>query len=321
MSTSQKYTPRSKKNNKNAVKNQQMDIMPSVSRSSGLEKGGDALKNAKTQEEYWSFVQSKIFDYWKQYPEGSPDSKVREEARHSVLILIRKLREGIMAAKREDQFASDVYETSLRISILFSSSVNIASTLSYLLPTYYTSRSLTHSRDSTILITLLLQLDSSYPSQREYYEHCQEFLASGCIARDSPTIPWLASLARAIRSCNYYRVEALTRPKVYTQLLESLPQRSSKGAVDLDSSSVHSIISSLHDRLRDRSWPILRVAYREMTFLPKITDTSEWLRRSLIFDSSEISVDTWFRQQSEKGNVKAKEEIEGKWMIIKPTPN
>ena len=213
-----------------------------------------------------------------------------------------------------------VYETSLRISVLFSSAVNVASTLSYLLPTYYTARSLTHSRDSTVLITLLSQLDSSYPSQRGYYGHRQEFLASGCIAHDSPTISWLASLARAIRLGNYYKVEALTRPTVYAPLLDPRSQKSSGGAAYLDTSSVRTIISSLHDRLRDRSWPILRVAYREMTCLPKVTDTSEWLKRSLILDSK-TTVEAWFKQRSEKGDVKAKEEAEGKWIIIKPVPS
>lgn len=102
-------------------------------------------------------------------------------------------------------------------------------------------------------------------------------------------------------------------------LLGSQAQKSSGGAVDLDTSTVRMIISSLHDRLRDRSWPILRVAYREMTCLPKVTDTSEWLRRSLILYPSNTAVETWFKQQSEMGNVKAKEEVEGKWTIIKPS--
>ena len=42
MSSSQKYVPPSKRNKKNATKDHQMNLMPSVSRSSGLEKGGDA---------------------------------------------------------------------------------------------------------------------------------------------------------------------------------------------------------------------------------------------------------------------------------------
>jgi len=224
-----------------------------------------------------------------------------------------------MATKRRDRFASEVYETSLRISILFSSAVDIAATLSYLLPTYYTSQPSTRSPGSTILITLLSQLDFSYPSQRDYYSRRQAFLASGCVAHDSPTVSWLASLSGAIRSCNYYKVEILTRPKVYMPLLESRPRGSSGGAVDLDASTVRAIISSLHNRLRDRSWPILRVAYREMTCLPKVTDTSEWLKRSLILNSN-TTVEAWFKQQSEKGNVKAEEEAEGKWIIIKPVP-
>ena len=214
-----------------------------------------------------------------------------------------------------------VYETSLRISVLFSSTVNVTSTLSYLLPTYYTSRSLTHSRESTILIALLSRLNFSFPSQREYYEDRQNFLSSGCIVQGSPVVSWLASLAGAIRSCNYYKVEALTRPKVYTSFLDSQPRKSSQGGADLDFSSIRALILSLHDLLRGRSWPILRVAYREMTCLPNVTDTSEWLKRSLILDSSKITVEAWFRQQSEKGNVKAGEEAEGKWIIIRPVPS
>lgn len=70
-------------------------------------------------------MSAQISDYWKQYPDGCPDSKAREEARHSILILVRtssvtiswplgapdtipgKLREGIMATKRQDGFASE----------------------------------------------------------------------------------------------------------------------------------------------------------------------------------------------------------------------
>lgn len=101
-------------------------------------------------------------------------------------------------------------------------------------------------------------------------------------------------------------------------LLGSRPHESSGVAVDLDTSSVRVIISSLHGRLRDRSWKVLRVAYREMTCLPKVTDTSEWLRRSLTLASTNTTVETWFKQQLEKGNVKAKDEIGGKWIVVKP---
>jgi hypothetical protein len=250
--------------------------------------------------------------------------------------ILGKLREGIVATNRKDGFASDglsllvlvldapclnltVYETSLRMSILFSSAVNTASTLSYLLPTYYTPQPSSHSRDTTVLITLLSQLDPSHPSQRGYYGRREEFLASGLVARDSLTVSWLTSLAGAIRSCNYYKVETLTRPKVYMPLLGTRPPKPCEGVPDLDLSTVRVVISSLHDRLRDRSWPILQVAYREMTCLPEVTDTSEWLKRCLALDSSGTTVETWFQQQSEKGNVKAKE-AKGKWIIIGPTP-
>lgn len=108
---------------------------------------------------------------------------------------------------------------------------------------------------------------------------------------------------------------------VYMSLLGPRPQKSGGASFDLDRSTVQVIISSLHNHLRDRSWPVLRVAYREMTCLPEVTDTSEWLKRSLILDSSDTTIETWLEQQSEKGNVRAKEEGKGKWMMIKPAPS
>jgi hypothetical protein len=42
MPSSQKYIPPSRKNQKDAANNQRMNLMPSISRSSGLDKGGDA---------------------------------------------------------------------------------------------------------------------------------------------------------------------------------------------------------------------------------------------------------------------------------------
>jgi len=38
----------------------QMELIASVSRSSGMEKGGDALKSHNIQEQYRAFVQDKV---------------------------------------------------------------------------------------------------------------------------------------------------------------------------------------------------------------------------------------------------------------------
>ncbi|KAI0699956.1 hypothetical protein C8T65DRAFT_658729, partial [Cerioporus squamosus] len=129
-----------------------MELIASVSRSSGLEKDGDALRDPKIQEEYRAFIQGKVDEYWKKYPlrshraSGHEDGDAgaeadarrnRMEMEENLLILFRKLREGLLSIHRRDAFALEVYETSLHLSVLFKSPVQTTSTLSHLFPDLY----------------------------------------------------------------------------------------------------------------------------------------------------------------------------------------
>ncbi|KAI0712445.1 hypothetical protein C8Q76DRAFT_797292 [Earliella scabrosa] len=128
----------------------QMELIASVSRSSGLEKDGDALRDPKIQEEYRAYIQDKVDEYWKKYPFLSPcrsgasedaeSRRNRKEMEENLLILFRKLREGLLSTQRRDAFALEVYETSLHLSILFKSPAQTTSTLSHLLPDLYISK-------------------------------------------------------------------------------------------------------------------------------------------------------------------------------------
>ncbi|KAJ2984610.1 hypothetical protein NUW54_g10448 [Trametes sanguinea] len=94
-----------------------MELIASVSRSSGLERDGDALRDLKTQEEYREFIQSKVDEYWKTYPlegrrpgpvNGNPGlEQHKKEMEGNLLILFRKLREGLMSIQRRDAFARE----------------------------------------------------------------------------------------------------------------------------------------------------------------------------------------------------------------------
>ncbi|PSR71996.1 hypothetical protein PHLCEN_2v12206 [Hermanssonia centrifuga] len=71
-----------------------MELIASVSRSSGLEKDGDALRNFKLQEKYREFIQEKV--------------SFGLHVNHSwtlFMIFSGKLREGILSTKRNDAFA------------------------------------------------------------------------------------------------------------------------------------------------------------------------------------------------------------------------
>ncbi|PIL22744.1 transporter [Ganoderma sinense ZZ0214-1] len=124
-----------------------MELIASVSRSSGLEKDGDALRDPKIQQEYRTFIQGKVDEYWKRYPLSLDDSRDetvaaarnRKENEENLLILFRKLREGLLSTNRRDAFALEVYETSLYLSVLFKSPVQTTSALSHLFPDLYIS--------------------------------------------------------------------------------------------------------------------------------------------------------------------------------------
>ncbi|EAU86223.2 hypothetical protein CC1G_03434 [Coprinopsis cinerea okayama7 len=73
-----------------------MELMASVSRSSGLERDGDDLKNYNIQQEYREFIQGKLDGFSKRYPlEIRSADKQRIEAQENLLILFtprRRLR-------------------------------------------------------------------------------------------------------------------------------------------------------------------------------------------------------------------------------------
>ncbi|KAI0647848.1 hypothetical protein C8Q79DRAFT_534888 [Trametes meyenii] len=182
--------------------------------------GGDTswvycrLRDPNVQEEYRAFIQTKVDDYWKRYPRrnvpgrGSGDrgpgpgtERHRKETEENLLILFRKLREGLLSAQRRDAFALEAYETSLHLSVLFRSPVQTTSTLSHLFPAFYVpdahpilspsaSTSTTYvphapspsapppstprTALSSTLIFLLHHLVSSYPSQLAFHTQLRQ---------------------------------------------------------------------------------------------------------------------------------------------------
>ncbi|OBZ68833.1 hypothetical protein A0H81_11207 [Grifola frondosa] len=231
-----------------------MELIASVSRSSGLEKGGDALRDFKVQEEYRLFVQSKLDGYWKRYPPRSAvdDLKHKEETEANLLILFRKLREGILSTQRKDSFATEVYETSLYLSILFRSPSQTTSILSYLLPNLYLASKpsksgaatfvpLSPNALSTSLLSLLNHLICAYPSQSTFYAQLQDLppvLLPCSSAHKSDTFSvnsrsyadpqlavaahvWIRELARCLRGRNYAQLDILSCREAFVQFVPS----------------------------------------------------------------------------------------------------
>ncbi|KIJ45118.1 hypothetical protein M422DRAFT_29972 [Sphaerobolus stellatus SS14] len=118
-----------------------MDLLASVSRSSGLQSDGDELKKSRVQEDYRKFVQTRLDDYLRKHPLYDHIENVENRGEDSqkntqsnILILFRKLREGLMASKRLDDFALEVYEISFFLSIIFRIPAQTTSISGQLLP-------------------------------------------------------------------------------------------------------------------------------------------------------------------------------------------
>ncbi|KAJ6584076.1 hypothetical protein DFH09DRAFT_1359990 [Mycena vulgaris] len=207
-----------------------MEHIASVSRSSGLEKDGDALRNFDVQDEYREFIQGKLNDMWERHTrhpaEIEAEARQRIDAQENVLILFRKLREGIISSKRVGQFTLEVYETSLYLAVIFDSPRHISPVIPALLTYFQLPSTEPHTNSvETILICLLHHLVAAYPSQREFHSHLasvpQAVLPDGSAAR-----VWITSLAGCIRARNYTKIDKMTQ-------LSALPvDGQGKSAVD-----------------------------------------------------------------------------------------
>ncbi|KAI0087046.1 hypothetical protein BDY19DRAFT_894022 [Irpex rosettiformis] len=320
-----------------------MELIPSVSRSSGLDKDGDALRNHKVQEEYRDFIHTKLNSYWERFPYGgtAQDTKQRDEVQGNILILFRKLREGLLSAKRTDSFALEVYETSLYLSIIFNSPVQTTSIIPHLLPAMYQALP-----NSTPVITILLSslhfLASGYPSQSRYFDHLHS-LPTFFFLESHPAASWLRDLSWTLRSHTYSNLEKLTTREACAHILEipehtkgndgELPPQKYSYPVNLVLEALCTLVDTLREKARETNWLVLRTAYREVS-LPKPCDTDpaptrDWLCRSLTLCSvSRVSspktvddvalLDTWIESRRAQGDVRPKEGVEGRWIVVKP---
>ncbi|KAF9468637.1 hypothetical protein BDZ94DRAFT_1279714 [Collybia nuda] len=301
-----------------------MEHIASVSRSSGLEKDGDTLKDFKIQEEYREFLQGKSI-------ESDSEARQRIDAQENVLILFRKLREGIFSSRRTDSFALEVYETSLYLSVAFNSTKQTTPIISHLLPDLYLIVSPPHhNRPVTILISLVHHLVATYPSQSLFQQHLDTIPLS-LLPKNSKASKWINSLARSLRARNFIEFERLTGPFTIGRLFDaqdtpsnppkgSSPMLSTNGRLaDLSHSALYEIIDSLRSKTRGTSWDVFRSAYREVSCA---SETGNWLARSLFLNplgphTATIGVDQWFKQQSQLGHVRPKEGTADKWIVCK----
>jgi hypothetical protein len=176
----------------------------------------------------------------------------------------------------------------------------------------------------TLLVCLLYQLLTAYPSQREFRASLASvptaFFVDGSLAR-----VWITSLAGCIRARNYAKIDKLTQiaalPVGDATALAALPQRSNR---ELSRKAVYHLVNSLRNKTREMAWTVMRSAYRELSCqLDPQLNTRAWLERSLGLVSDipaecHIDLDEWLDRESNLGHVRRKDGIEGRWIVCKP---
>lgn len=233
---------------------------------------------------------------------------------------------------------STAYETSLYLAVLFDSPRQTTSVLSHLIQDLYAAHT-THLRSITILISLLHHLVAAYPSQNTFRQHI-ESLPPSLLSPTSELYLWMASLASSLRSLNYFKFEQLTRPHAFSHLLVSLQEPEAKespassiasasipdsfqSSINLATEATHVLVDSLRTKAREKTWQIIRSAYREFASHPESKTTRQWLERSLALTSvvpgaRGIELDQWLDKKSEEGQLRKKDgAADGRWIICK----
>ncbi|TFK33005.1 hypothetical protein BDQ12DRAFT_450289 [Crucibulum laeve] len=313
-----------------------MEYMASVSRSSGLEKDGDSLKDFRTQQEYRQFIQEKLNNVFTRHPwrvtETEDARKQRIEVQENVLILFRKLREGVSASRRKDVFALEVYQTSLFLAVIFASPKQTTSIIPHLVPTMFIESSEPASLVIiTVLISLLHHLVTAYPSQGTYHQHLNS-IPKHLFLKGSEAGVWIKDLATSLRAKNYAKFERLSRRSMVARFfednnsdmfaeLQTFPV-SQQASSNLAHRALLILVDSLRTKARDTSWSIMRAAYRELSCGAGSQDTKDWMCRSLylqslVTDDLDINAQEWLETQLLLGHVRRKEGFEDRWIVCK----
>ncbi|PPR03516.1 hypothetical protein CVT24_007004 [Panaeolus cyanescens] len=310
-----------------------MDLMASVSRSSGLEKDGDDLKNHKTQEEYRDFIQEKLDAVLKNHPwtvnETEDAKKQRLYEQENVLILFRKLREGVASAARTDDFALEVYETSFFLSIIFESPKQTTAIIQHLIPSPPSTT--TPFKNASIFVplcSLLHHLVASYPSQGTYHQHL-DTIPESLLPRKSEHASWVFDIAKSLRRRNYAKFAYLSKKETLVSVLGSEQQEpatdvpaTTKPLAKFGKQALFVLLNLLRQKAASTAWTILRASYRELACNPGNDDTRTWLVNSMCLDSvlsfvPSTDLDKWLHEQESSGHLRAKEGADGRWIVCK----
>ena len=207
------------------------------------------------------------------------------------------------------------------LAIAFGSLRHTSAIVPHLVPDLYLSCPV-HGQYVTpaILVSSIHHLLAKYPSQGPFTQH-MDSIPHQLFPKDSAARKWLTSLATCLRKRQYAVFDRETRRSTILHTLglqEEVP-----GLLEhLGLSAVLAAVDSLRAKARETAWTVMRSAYRELACHVDSTNTRSWLERSLCLGSTiseafTIPLEQFLDQQKSLGAVRAKEGIEGRWIVCK----
>ncbi|KAH8824979.1 hypothetical protein DL96DRAFT_1712020 [Flagelloscypha sp. PMI_526] len=286
-------------------KNEIMNVL-SVARSGGFGDDGDSLKSSAIQDKYWSHIAPQIPPLLSPSPQST-----RAEEKTSLLINIRKLREGIHSSKRCDIFSKMITSTSLFLALLFDAERDLDACMTNVLES---------SEDgNALLVCLLVSLALGvYRFQSAVKPRRSEL--SSLLGHERFT--WLLDVSSSLNQRNYYRLSTLLDvvppPSLDLQLQAmSISSSLTSPPPDLPKLATERAVTRVKKYASNQiAWPTINAAYREL-HLQMESETRRWVSQSLSLPETKVSLEDWLSEMQASGKIKAKTDIEGRWMILK----
>ncbi|PVF97811.1 hypothetical protein CPB86DRAFT_759564 [Serendipita vermifera] len=296
-----------------------LDSLPSISRSGGAGGEGDSLKRLDVQEKYREWINGKLLDH-EMKNTGSLTEKDKM-MREDILRMFRKLREGVIASNRTDDFSIEdacfaVYETSIHLAAAYKFTDQVTTIASQIFPLPKASRSTPGRikdlqalekppRDMTLLIILLHHLvlsirtsNAVHPLVNALFD--QKIMQTLGVAR----LRWLKQLRMALSLNNYQMIWHITNQDYIQVLLKDILSPGITGRREI--AAVTSLVETLRMSVREGAWDALRAAYRE--------ESEVWLLQTLSLPPSSAP---WLEEKSKIQQALKVTDHNNRWKVFR----